>query len=322
VRSLSNLAISASQAESTDEVWLMLLEIDHADILDGPLRMVNDMQDLYRAPASNLLTVPDIGLWTPANSGSITRLGGSLYRLTDTDAAQYYQVTTGVSGLNSGLTYTFMARIRKDAVPAATRQVGFNVSSGGPWCYLLMDTSTGELNLTSSGGTISYGHIDAGDAWLVYVTMTGTTVFNIAINPAQGAGTLGSYSVAAQGSCLVERPCLFAGTVADLEHYIAFPFQIDLPSEDTEQPSSARLKLDNVDRSIVEAIRGLSSAPTGSFEVVLASQPEVVEAGFYDLTIRSADYDALYVEAALTFEQIYTEPVTVELTPARAPGLF
>jgi len=104
--------------------------------------------------------------------------------------------------------------------------------------------------------------------------------------------------------------------------YVAFPFQIDLPGEDVEQPSVARLRIDNVDRRIVQAIRGLPTAPLADIEVVLASQPETVEVGFYDLTLRAADYDALYVEGTLTFEQIFTEPLSVEMTPARFPGMF
>ena len=89
-----------------------------------------------------------------------------------------------------------------------------------------------------------------------------------------------------------------------------------------DRPARRRLKIDNVDQQIVEAVRGLPSAPTAHLEVVLASQPEVVEIGFYDLTIRATDFDAFYVEAQMTFEPIFSEPVTVEMTPARFPGLF
>ncbi len=51
-------------------------------------------------------------------------------------------------------------------------------------------------------------------------------------------------------------------------------------------------------------------------------EPETVEIGYYDLTIRAANFDSLVVEATMTFEQIFTEPLSLEMTPARFPGLF
>lgn len=104
--------------------------------------------------------------------------------------------------------------------------------------------------------------------------------------------------------------------------FIAFPFQIDLPGEDQDQPTVGRLRIDNVDRQIVSTLRALSTPPTVDIEVVLASQPDTVEVGFYDMTMRNATFDPLYVEGTLTFESIYVEPITLEMTPARFPGLF
>lgn len=110
--------------------------------------------------------------------------------------------------------------------------------------------------------------------------------------------------------------------VAGPKTYIAFPFMIDLPAEDQEQPAVARLRIDNVDRQIVATLRDLATPPTVDIEVVLASSPTTVEVGFYDMTMRNATYDPLYVEATLVFESIYVEPVTLEMTPGRFPGLF
>lgn len=125
---------------------------------------------------------------------------------------------------------------------------------------------------------------------------------------------------------ILDGPLRFVNNMEDIDvngdTYIAFPFAIDLPGEDPDQPNNARLRIDNVDRRIIEAIRGLTSPPKAHLRVVLASQPEVTEIEFNDLIIRTADYDALYIDANMTYEHIFTEPVSLDITPARFPGLF
>ena len=104
--------------------------------------------------------------------------------------------------------------------------------------------------------------------------------------------------------------------------YIAFPFEIELPTEDEESAGEARLVLDNVDRAIVRAIREMVGPPEGTLEVVLASSPDTVEAEFPGMILRDTQYDALKVEGVLRFEDITAEPISLEMTPQRFPGLF
>jgi hypothetical protein len=101
-----------------------------------------------------------------------------------------------------------------------------------------------------------------------------------------------------------------------------FPFSITLPGEDPEQPSRARLRIDNVDRSIIATLRTITSAPTLSIDIVLASSPSTVEVSFVGLTMREVEYDAQTITADLVFEAVFVEPITVQMTPARFPGLF
>lgn len=104
--------------------------------------------------------------------------------------------------------------------------------------------------------------------------------------------------------------------------YQAFPFEIELPGEDPDSPSSARLRIDNVDKRIVEAVRSISTPPEVTIEVILASQPNTVEISYANLTLRSVEYDAGSVRGELVFESIFSEPVTLTITPNRFPGLF
>jgi hypothetical protein len=104
--------------------------------------------------------------------------------------------------------------------------------------------------------------------------------------------------------------------------YAFFPFDIELPGEDADQPTKARLRIDNVSREIIKTIRSITTPPTVSIEVILASQPDTVEVGYYDMSMRDVDYDVQSISGELVFEPIFTEPVTFTMTPGRFPGLF
>lgn len=113
-----------------------------------------------------------------------------------------------------------------------------------------------------------------------------------------------------------------ANVTSNGQEFIAFPFEIELPGEDPDQPATARLKIDNVDRRVVQALRSIASAPTVTIQVILASAPNTVEFSFEGMTLRNAIYDANAITAELTFEQILTEPIAVTMNPQRFPGMF
>lgn len=105
--------------------------------------------------------------------------------------------------------------------------------------------------------------------------------------------------------------------------YSAWPFEIALPGEFDDQLPVVQIRIDNVDRQIMEGIRALTSAPTITLEIVLASTPDTVEAGPFGFTLKAADYDALYIAGTLAFEDTLNEPwPRFIFTPTVAPGLF
>ena len=104
--------------------------------------------------------------------------------------------------------------------------------------------------------------------------------------------------------------------------YMAFPFDIEFPGQDEENPGEARLVIDNIDGSIVNFIRNIVTPPAVTIEVVLASTPNSVEAAFANMTLRNVSYDAKTVSGLLKFEDIVVEPVTYAMTPERFPGQF
>lgn len=139
---------------------------------------------------------------------------------------------------------------------------------------------------------------ESGEVWLVLLTITnpGITTIRVVNN---------TEDVVSRGNT-----------------YLAFPFEIDLPGQDADSPSTARLRIDNVDKRIVEAVRSITTPPVVTLEVVLASQLDTVEISFTNMTMRSVEYDADSVRGQLVFESIFTEPLTYTITPNRFPGLF
>lgn len=150
----------------------------------------------------------------------------------------------------------------------------------------------------SNTALASLNAAETGEVWLVLLTITnpGITTIRVVNN---------TEDITSRGNV-----------------YQAFPFEIELPGQDPDSPASARLRIDNVDKRIVEAVRSISTPPNITIEVILASQPDTVEIAYADLTLRSVEYDADSVRGELTFESIFSEPVTLSVTPNRFPGLF
>jgi len=107
--------------------------------------------------------------------------------------------------------------------------------------------------------------------------------------------------------------------------YTAFPFEIRLPEDTDDGPAKVLLTIDNVDRSIAQAIRGMSptSPPTVTVELVVASQPDVVEISIPNLTLRNVSGDAMQIEGELRMdeEDLVAFPGQ-SFTPQLFPGIF
>jgi hypothetical protein len=119
------------------------------------------------------------------------------------------------------------------------------------------------------------------------------------------------------------RVCTNNANITSNGHeYIAIPFEVELPGEDPEQPGKARIKIDNMDPVIIDTLRTITTPPTVVLRVILASQPNVIEAEFAGLVMRNCEYDASEITAELLFESILVEPVALSMTPNIFPGLF
>ena len=105
--------------------------------------------------------------------------------------------------------------------------------------------------------------------------------------------------------------------------WAAFPFEITLPIESDDQIPVMTIRIDNVDRQIVTAIRSLQGAPDITLDVVVASQPDIVDVTFVGFKLKSVSYDNLVVEGEMRLEEILSEPFPQHrITPFHFPGCF
>lgn len=113
------------------------------------------------------------------------------------------------------------------------------------------------------------------------------------------------------------------GTISNGDEYIFVPFTINLPAQDDTGIAKATIVVDNTDRRIVDQIRSASSAVTVGIQIVLASNPDVVEVSYADFKMERATYDALIVTGEISVEYFDLEPYgSKRFTPSDFPGMF
>jgi hypothetical protein len=112
-------------------------------------------------------------------------------------------------------------------------------------------------------------------------------------------------------------------TVSNGTNFLPFPFDLVLPNDLDAKSYRAKLVIDNIDRSIVQAVRSLTTATTVLMQIVRAAAPDVIEAQFVDFKLTNVSYDAYRVEGDLTVEDFTAEPYPAAIfSPGLFPGLF
>jgi hypothetical protein len=107
------------------------------------------------------------------------------------------------------------------------------------------------------------------------------------------------------------------------EVYSPLAFEVSLPDEEEEGVPVIQWVADNVDLRLVEALRTVQGAVLARIVWVLASQPDVVELGPLDVTMRAAEFDALTVAGVMGVEPILEQPFGyLTMSPETCPALF
>lgn len=107
------------------------------------------------------------------------------------------------------------------------------------------------------------------------------------------------------------------------ETFTPFPFDVGLPDSETEQLPQVNLTIDAVDQSIAAALRAISTPPSVTLRLVMASQPDTIEAIVEDLQWRGVGGDVRVIEGTLTAEDILgTAYPARRFTPDLFPALY
>lgn len=133
----------------------------------------------------------------------------------------------------------------------------------------------------------------------------------------------------------IEHPSIIGGAlrlVQDLQDlisnghtYTMFPFRLILPEDADEGVAEVMLSIDNVSQEVYATIKAIApqSPPTISIDLVLRSQPDVVEFSLPLLTLREVSADMLVIEGTLRGdEEDLNEFPRDSFTPQTTPGLF
>lgn len=111
--------------------------------------------------------------------------------------------------------------------------------------------------------------------------------------------------------------------------FLPFPFVINLPDERDDELPEVTVRIDNVERTLIENLRSTPDKPTFRllvFHVISEGTPDEsvgLEAGPFDFSLRDCTYNALEVVGTLTYEAILEEPFPGwTFSPDRFPGLF
>jgi len=106
--------------------------------------------------------------------------------------------------------------------------------------------------------------------------------------------------------------------------WLPYPFSIHLPDQRDDQIPQVRVTVDNVDLSVNEQLRTLVGPPQVTLEVVLASQPDTVEAGPFNFSLQTATSTAQSIDGTLGYEDdVFAQQVPGQnYLPSTSPGLF
>lgn len=105
--------------------------------------------------------------------------------------------------------------------------------------------------------------------------------------------------------------------------FTATYFEITLPEDGDRAPAGCQITVDNVDRRLVGLLRKITEPLQVTVQVVLASQPNVIEMEFTDLVLREAQWDEYKISGMLASEDPLNQVFPGHLYDQKSfPGIF
>lgn len=105
--------------------------------------------------------------------------------------------------------------------------------------------------------------------------------------------------------------------------YLAFPIKVTMPSDDGESKREVSIEFDNVSLELIDEIRTATAKIDAKIEMILASNPDIVEIELGELKISNVTYSKQSIHAKLSMDDfLNTEMTSEKYTPTAYPGLF
>lgn len=113
------------------------------------------------------------------------------------------------------------------------------------------------------------------------------------------------------------------GVVSNSLEYLYAPFDIRLPRDDKTGLITAKITIDNTDRTIIDNLRTITRPVTLQIDIVLSADVDYVEKTYQGFELSNVQYDSFSITADLTLDYWDNEPFpSGRYTPSGFPGLF
>lgn len=107
------------------------------------------------------------------------------------------------------------------------------------------------------------------------------------------------------------------------ETFLPFPFDVSLPDEDAESTSVIQWVAANASSELLELFRQVSGPISGSVFWIIASSPDDIEIGPFNLELRAFEYNATEIKGSLMVEPVLDAVFGhTAMNGSNAPGLF
>ena len=107
------------------------------------------------------------------------------------------------------------------------------------------------------------------------------------------------------------------------ETYLPYRFDVAMPDERDEGLPIVQLRIDNVDRVILEELQQMNAPVPVKMNVALASSPDTTQAGQFEFRIVSVNWDEKNISSDMTFDDVLTEVYPgFRVNPSTHPAAF
>lgn len=118
--------------------------------------------------------------------------------------------------------------------------------------------------------------------------------------------------------CLNTEPIVSRGNT-----FFPYGFRFNLPTESGEEVGQVTIEIDNTDLLLVDMLRRATAPPVCLIEVVLASNPNIVELTVADLVLREVSWNASTISGKLIQDDVLNQRFPKDVyDPVQFSGLY